>query len=315
MTKFQDLNLNNAFLFAATAQDPEACRVILQSVLEREIPQVNVHAEHTVLFNSDYRMIRMDVYGRDALDVRYNIEMQNRNGKTLSKRARYHHAQMDMASLKPGQDFEELSPSYVIFICTFDPFGKGMYRYTFSHRCVEADLPLGDETYTIFFNTKGKHAENISEDLKEFLSYFENSTDEFADQSKAPGVKVLHEKVKQVKKDAQLEAKYMTLEEWMKDREDEWKQEQEEKLERVRAEVKAEGMAQGMAQGMAEGMTQGMAQGISTSVLTVLSTRFTVPEELREKIAHQKDASKLDDWLILAVNAASIEEFIGQITE
>lgn len=283
-------------LFAATAQDPEACRVILQSVLEREIPQVNVHAEHTVLFNSDYRMIRMDVYGKDALDVRYNIEMQNRNGKTLSKRARYHHAQMDMASLKPGQDFEELSPSYVIFICTFDPFGKGMYRYTFSHRCVEADLPLGDETYTIFFNTKGKHAENISEDLKEFLSYFENSTDEFADQSKAPGVKVLHEKVKQVKKDAQLEAKYMTLEEWMKDT---IEQEVEEMEERVRAKAKAEGKTEAKAE----------------SVLAVLSTRFTVPENLREKIAHQKDASKLDDWLILAVNAASIEEFIGQMTE
>jgi len=85
MTKFQDLNLSNAFLFAATAQDPEACRVILQSVLEREISQVNVHAEHTVLFSSDYRMIRLDVYGEDELNVQYNIEMQNQKKGNLLK--------------------------------------------------------------------------------------------------------------------------------------------------------------------------------------------------------------------------------------
>lgn len=308
MTKFQDLNLNNAFLFAATAHDPEACRVILQSVLEREVPQVRVHAEHTVLFSSDYRMIRLDVYGRDELDVRYNIEMQNRNGKELPKRARYHHAQMDIASLKPGQDFAELPPSYVLFICTFDPFGKGMYRYTFSYRCEEADLPLGDETYTVFFNTKGKHAENISEELKEFLAYFENSTDEFADRSKAPGVKVLHKKVKQVKKDAQLEAKYMTLEEWMKDREYEME-------ERVRAKVEAEVKAEVEAKVKAEVKAKAKAKAKAESILSVLSARFTVSEELREKIAHQKDASKLDDWLMLAVNAATIEEFISQMTE
>ena len=289
MTKFQDLNLCNAFLFAATAQDPEACRVILQSVLERDISQVNVHTEHTILFHSEYRMIRLDVYGEDALDVQYNIEMQNQNKGNLLKRARFHHAQMDVASLKPGDDFSKLNPSYVIFICTFDPFGEGLYRYTITQHCEEADIPVSDGTCTIFFNTKGKNAEYVSEELREFLTYFENSTDEFVKESKTPGVKLLHEKVKQVKKDAFLEANYMTVEEWMQER-------VEVETERITAEV----------------MAKGMVQGTSNALLNILASKFELSEEIREKISSQRDISVLEDWVILAANATTIEDFISK---
>ncbi len=297
MTKFQDLNLSNAFLFAATAQDPEACRVILQSILEKEISQVNVHTEHTVFFSSDYRMIRLDVYGQDELDVQYNIEMQNQNKGNLSKRARFHHAQMDVTSLKPGMDFARLNPSYVIFICTFDPFGKGLYRYTFMQRCVETDISIGDEACTIFFNTKGKNAEHVSEELREFLAYFENSTDEFVKESKAPGVKLLHEKVKQVKQDAKLEEKYMTVEEWMRMREE---------------DAVEQGLERGMAQGLERGMAQGMAQGMSKTILGVLSAKFEVPEKVREAILCQNEISVLDEWVAIAANATSVEDFISK---
>ena len=37
---------------------------------------------------------------------------------------------MDVSQLKPGEDYDTLPESYVIFICTFDPFGKGLYKYT-----------------------------------------------------------------------------------------------------------------------------------------------------------------------------------------
>jgi len=277
MTKFQDLNLCNAFLFAATAQDPEACRAILQIVLEREIPQVNVHTEHTVLFSSDYRMVRFDVYGEDELDVQYNIEMQNKNEGNLPHRSRYHHAEMDVSTLKPGTDFRQLKPSYVIFICTFDPFGQGLYRYTFAQRCEEVNIPLGDETRTIFISTKGKNPESISDELKEFLSYIEDSTDKFVAEGKASGVKLLHEKVKQVKKNAELEAKYMTGEDLLR-----WSRE------------------------------EGEAKGEAKSLLIVLAAKFDVPEELREKILCQGDVSVLDEWVAIAANATSIEDFISK---
>ena len=277
MEKFQDLNLNNAFLFAATAQDPEACRAILQIVLEREIPSVCVHTEHTVLFSSDYRMVRLDVYGEDEMDVQYNIEMQNQNEGNLPYRSRYHHAEMDVTSLKPGMDFRRLRPSYVIFICTFDPFGKGLYRYTFTQRCREADISLGDDTCTIFFNAKGKNSEDVSKELVEFMTYLEKSTDESVRDGATDNIKLLHEKVKLVKKNADLEAKYMTGEDLLR-----WSRQ------------------------------EGEAKGKAESILVILSAKFEIQDALREKILCQRDVSVLDEWLVLAANASSIKDFISK---
>ena len=53
-----------------------------------------------------------------------------------------------------------MRPSYVIFICTFDPFGKSLYRYSFRNVCREdGTLELRDEAYKLFF-TEG-HAERL----------------------------------------------------------------------------------------------------------------------------------------------------------
>ena len=86
---FQDLDLNNAFLFAATAQNPEVCQLILEIALGHAIPKVKVHAKHTVLYSSDFKSIRLDVYGEDEVDVRYDLESQNEK-KNLPKRSRYY---------------------------------------------------------------------------------------------------------------------------------------------------------------------------------------------------------------------------------
>ena len=197
--KFAELNLNNAFLFAAALSDNETCKMILEQILGRELPDVVVHTEHNILYSSDFRSIRLDVYAKDAVSVEYNIEMQNKDKKNLAKRSRFHQAQMDVASLKPGEDYAELRPGYVIFICTYDPYGKGLYRYTFENRCLEEDMSFGDETYKIVLSTKGKNPAGVSAELIDFLKYVENSTDDYvATLSSASRVHQLHRKVSEL---------------------------------------------------------------------------------------------------------------------
>ncbi|MBS6642418.1 MAG: hypothetical protein KH366_02410 [Clostridiaceae bacterium] len=99
---FQELDLNNSFLFATALEDPEICRMILELILGTAISEVVVKTERTMLFSSDFRCIRMDVYALDEAEVSYNIEMQNQNRGNLAKRSRYHQAEMDIVSLKPG---------------------------------------------------------------------------------------------------------------------------------------------------------------------------------------------------------------------
>ena len=44
---------------------------------------------------------------------------------------------MDVDNLLRGQSYAELKESYVIFICTQDPFGKDLPVYTFRNVCSE----------------------------------------------------------------------------------------------------------------------------------------------------------------------------------
>lgn len=279
---FQDLNLSNAFLFAAALENPETCQLVLEIILGRKIPKVKVHAEHCVLMNPDFRSVRLDIYASDEVQVNYNLEAQNQNQGNLAKRSRYHQAEMDVTSLKPGDDFNDLKPGYVVFICTFDPFGKGLYRYTFEEQCRECDLPLGDETCKIFLNTKGKNSREVPQKLIHFLEYMENSTDAYVSEIKEESIRRLHEKVTELKNWREMEARYMTFEELMKERE-------------------------------TQGRIEGRAEGKAESILTLLGDYGEIPEELNARIMSEGKIECLTKWLKLAARVTSIEEFVAKM--
>ena len=116
---------------------------------------------------------------------------------------------MELKHLEMGMPYRELKECYIVFICTFDPFGKGRYQYTFEERCLEEDFPLGDETRKIFLNSKGKNAHETPPLLVHFLKYIENSTDKYVETVQEEAIGVLHEKIVELKKSRDLEAKYM----------------------------------------------------------------------------------------------------------
>lgn len=280
----QELDLSNSFLFAAALEDPEICQLVLEIILGNKVPKVKVHAEHSILISSEFRSVRLDIYASDELQVNYNVEAQNENEGNLAKRSRYHQAEMDVSSLKPGDDFNDLKPGYVIFICTFDPFGEGLYRYTFEERCLERNIKLGDETRKIFLNTKGKNEKEVPKELIHFLKYVENSTDDYVSGIKDDSIERLHEKVTALKRWRGLEAKYMTFEELLKRRE---------------------------SKGKAEGITEGIAE----TVLTFLEVYGTVPEDVRERILSERHLEVLKDWTKLAAQVDSVEEFVSKMQE
>lgn len=279
---FQELDLSNSFLFAAALEDPEICQLVLEVILGCRVPKVKVHAEHSVLVSSDFRSVRLDIYAGDELRVNYNVEAQNENEGNLAKRSRYHQAEMDASSLKPGDDFNELRPGYVIFICAFDPFGKGLYRYTFEERCLECNIGLGDETRKIFLNTRGKNEDEVPAELIHFLKYMEQSTDEYVAGVTEDSIIRLHERVTELKQWRGLEARYMTFEELLKKRE---------------------------SKGIAEGIVQGKAEGI----FELLEEHGEIPVYIREKISAERDLDTLTEWLKLAAKAVSVEAFIKEM--
>lgn len=169
--------------------------------------------------------------------------MQRGKRRELPKRSRYYQGSIDLDLITVGEPYEKLKNSFVIFICTFDPFGEGRHLYTFVNTCKEnPNLALNDGTTKVFLNTKGK-IEDVDYEMKEFLAYIEDSTDEFVSMAKSPLIKELHMKVTEVKQSKELEAEYMTL------------------LQRDRENIE-KGIEQGIEQGLEQGLEQGIEQGL-----------------------------------------------------
>ncbi len=284
--KFKDLNLNNAFLFAALANDPEACQLLLKLILGKDIPKVNVKTEHNILLNSETKCIRLDVNARSEYDVNYNVEAQNSNEHNIVRRSRFYQAQLDVAELKPGDDYNKLPDSYVIFICSFDPFGRGLYQYTYIETCVEDGEPLGDGTCKIFFSTVGKNKEEVRKELIEFLGYYENSTDEYVSKVDNPLITRLHEKMVILKKSREWEAGYMLMEEYIAS-------------EQRRARE--------------AGLEEGRQEALKDSILDVLYTKGDVPTDLQDKIKSQTDIDILRTWFKKSLMISTVEEFAREI--
>ena len=114
---------------------------------------------------------------------------------------------------------------------TKDPFGEGLYKYTFSNICYEKpDVELGDECVKVFLNTKG-HVGEVSRELKAFLNFVEKSTVENAATIKDSYVTELSERIEDIKKDEALGGVFMTF---------------EEKLDEVREASREEGIKEGI---------------------------------------------------------------------
>ena len=77
----------------------------------------------------------------------------------------------DIDNLLKGEEYSELKESFIIFICQFDLFGLNLPQYTFKNICLEnKELPLGDETTKIFFNSFAYDTENNLE-ISALLKY------------------------------------------------------------------------------------------------------------------------------------------------
>lgn len=75
-----------------------------------------------------------------------------------------------MDQIKKGERYNQLKPSYVIFICTFDFYGLDQAIYSFENYDMRNSLPYGDNSYKIIVNTTCSE-ESTPPELKAFFDY------------------------------------------------------------------------------------------------------------------------------------------------
>lgn len=121
------------------------------------------------------------------------------------------------------------------------------------------ECSLLDGTVKIFLNTKGKNADEVREELIEFLNYVEDSTDEAAKEIKSERVKRIHNQVCKVKLNEEIGVKYMQA----------WEEKYYER---------EEGREEGRKEGRIEGMEEGRIRTLVNQVCRKLLKGFKGPD-------------------------------------
>lgn len=270
MKKFKDLTIRDAFMFAAVMSDPEIYRRVLELAIGISIAEVHVQTEKTMVYHSEYHGVRLDVYAADEARTRFNVEMQVSLQKYLPKRGRYYHAQLDMDALRTGESYEALPNTYVIFICDFDPFTDGLYRYSTGTLCRETGKMVNDGVETIYLNSYGQNQDEVPAELVQFLNYVKDIGRIDTSSNTDPFVRNIEKKIDDIKQNHSMEDRYMLLEEMLRDN-------------TIEVYVK--------------------------NIIMSLEHKFPVSDELKNTISSEKNVTKLEKWFALSLNAKSLEEF------
>ena len=203
---FEELQIKDDFMFSVIMRNPKFCKPFLERILGIKISRIEYpKSQETIDISADAKSVRLDIYVEDGKETVYNIEMQATSNRNLKKRMRYYQSMIDLNILEKGATYKELKRSFVIFVCTFDLFGKGRHVYTFENRCVqEPDLPLGDDTTKIILNTKGT-MDDVTPEMKKLLDFIDGKEpeDDFT--------RELDKAVQFVRKNEKWRLDYMTL--------------------------------------------------------------------------------------------------------
>ena len=147
-TLMSDIFMRNVF------KKRECLEYVLQVIMEKQDLYVIDQVIQKDYKNLQGRSAVMDCVARDSTGKQFDVEIQQDNEGASPKRARYHSGLMDMNTLNPGQDFEKLPESYVIFITRDDILGYGLPIYHIDRQIKELEEAFQDEAHIIYVNSK-----------------------------------------------------------------------------------------------------------------------------------------------------------------
>ena len=292
----QELTIKDNFMFAAVMLEPSNAKGLLERALGIKVDHVEISYEKSIVYNPEYKGVRLDVFLKDDAGTHFNVEMQAASQK-LEKRARYYHDQIDMEMLVSGAEYESLPDNYVIFICDYDPLGLKKYKYTVRNTLAEdSAYEYADGRHTVFLSTVGTNEKDVPEALVSFLKYVAAEPEACDDDYGDSYVTQLQNSVKKIKISRDMEGRFMLFEEMM------------------RKEYKS-GHDDGVIEGLERGRSEGKFDGKLELITSFLSSRFTISDDLSKKLQMISNEDALQNLLIAAAKAVSVEEFEKELAK
>lgn len=147
LTVMSDILARNVF------KDRKACEYVLRIIMDDEELTVidnevqmdfkNIHGRSTVL----------DCVAKNGNGQIFNVEIQQDNEGAHPKRARYHLGMLDGNVLDPGEFFDKLPETYVIFVTQNDTLGYGLPIAHIDRTIQENGKMFEDEAHFIYVDS------------------------------------------------------------------------------------------------------------------------------------------------------------------
>lgn len=133
-------------------QDIECTQLLIRRVLQRDDLEVIRVQTQRELKNLWGRSARLDILASDSQGTLYNIEVQREDTGAVRRRARYNSSLLDAHITEPGEQYEALAETYVIFITENDVFGQGLPLYHIERTIQETGAPFEDGEHILYVN-------------------------------------------------------------------------------------------------------------------------------------------------------------------
>ena len=134
-------------------EDKACAELLLRVILNRDDLTVVRVVSQFELKNLQGRSARLDIYAIDEHGKQYDVEVQRSDDGAAPRRARYNSSLLDANLLNPGDKFDELPESYIIFITEHDVLKGGKPLYTVNRTISELDHAIfTDGSHIIYVN-------------------------------------------------------------------------------------------------------------------------------------------------------------------
>ena len=149
-------------------EDIQCAELLLRIILNDEgIHVLEVHSQRGIK-NLQGRSVRLDILAIDSHGRVFNVEVQRSDKGAGAKRARYNSALIDANVTEPGDQYEDLNETFVIFITENDVMKAGLPIYHIDRVVRETGKLFEDEEHIIYVNSQIKDETKLGRLMHDF---------------------------------------------------------------------------------------------------------------------------------------------------
>lgn len=149
-------------------EDISCAELLLRIILNDEgIRVLEAHSQRGIK-NLQGRSVKLDILAVDSHNRVFNVEVQRSDRGAGAKRARYNSALIDANVTEPGDQYEDLNETFVIFITENDAMKAGLPIYHIDRVVRETGKLFEDEEHIIYVNSQIKDETKLGRLMHDF---------------------------------------------------------------------------------------------------------------------------------------------------